>query len=108
MLDQYRERHGDDWEALVGGWYELWSAGALADWDIEGELSAIRCPVLVVHDRRDPLAAAEHAEGVARQVPQAVISWYDTGSHGPHRIEERRFGSELEAHLTAAEDRHSA
>ena len=103
-LDQYRERHGDDWETVVGCWYELWSAGALADWDIEEELSAIRCPVLVVHDRADPLAAAEHAEGVARQVPHAVISWYDTGSHGPHRIERERFGSELETHLTAAEE----
>ena len=20
MLDEYRERHGDDWEAVLGGW----------------------------------------------------------------------------------------
>jgi pimeloyl-ACP methyl ester carboxylesterase len=102
---EYRTRHGRDWEAVVGAWYELWTGGALVDWDIEPELAPIRCPVLVVHDRRDPLAGSEHAVGVVRQVPHAVISWYDTVSHGPHRRERERFLRELEAHLLAAEIR---
>lgn len=103
--DEYRIRHGLDWEAVVDAWYDLWTGGALADWDIEEELAAIRCPVLVVHDHRDPLSAPEHAAGVVRQVPHAVISWYDTGSHGPHRREREHFMTELEAHLLAAESR---
>ena len=102
--DEYRTRHGLDWEAVVDAWYEL-VTGALADWDIEEELAPIRCPVLVVHDRRDPLAGPEHAAGVVGQVPHAVISWYETGSHGPHRRERERFLTELEAHLLAAESR---
>jgi pimeloyl-ACP methyl ester carboxylesterase len=103
--DEDRTRHGLDWEAVVGAWYELWAGGALAVWDIEEELAAIRCPVLVVHDRGDPLSVPDHAAGVVRQVPHAVISWYDTGSHGPHRRERQRFLTELEAHLLAAESR---
>jgi pimeloyl-ACP methyl ester carboxylesterase len=105
VRDEYRERHGEDWEQVVGAWYELWSGNALAEWELETELAAIRCPVLVVHDRRDLLSPPEHAEGVARAVPSTAISWYDTGSHGPHRVERERFERELEAHLRSAEGR---
>ena len=100
--DECRERHGDDWRDVAAAWYELWTS-TLADWDIEAELAAIRCPVLVVHDKRDVLAPPDHGEGVARSVPHAVLSWYDTGRHGPHVAERERFERELEAHLRAAE-----
>jgi pimeloyl-ACP methyl ester carboxylesterase len=103
--DEYRARHGLDWKAVVDAWYDLVAGDALAAWDIEEELAPIRSPVLVVHDRRDPLAGSEHAAGVVRQVPHAVISWYDTGSHRPPRVERERFMTELEAHLLAAESR---
>jgi pimeloyl-ACP methyl ester carboxylesterase len=82
-------------------WYELWTHG-LDDWDIEDRLGTIRCPVLVVHDRRDPLSPAEHAEACLR-APGARISWYDTGTHVPHRVDRARFESELEAHIREAE-----
>jgi pimeloyl-ACP methyl ester carboxylesterase len=98
----YRELHGGDWEEVVGAWNQLWT-GALLEWDIEEELAAIQCPVLVIHDRADPLAAPEHAEGLGRQVQGAVISWYETGTHGPHRRARERFENELESHLLAAE-----
>jgi pimeloyl-ACP methyl ester carboxylesterase len=102
VSNEYRERHGEDWEQVVAAWYELWTI-ALIDWDIEAQLASIRCPVLVVHDRRDVLAPPEHAEGVVRAAPHAVISWYDTGRHGPHVAERERFERELEAHLRGAE-----
>jgi pimeloyl-ACP methyl ester carboxylesterase len=78
-------------------WYELWTRG-LDEWDIEERLAEIRCPVLVVHDRRDPLSPPEHAEAMLR-APAARISWYDTGTHVPHRVDRARFERELEAHL---------
>ena len=102
VRDDYRRLHGNDWEEVSRAWQDLWSVGALAEWDIEEQLAEIRCPVLVIHDRHDNLSAPEHAEGVARQLPHATISWYDTGSHGPHRRERERFAVELEAHLAAA------
>jgi pimeloyl-ACP methyl ester carboxylesterase len=82
-------------------WYELWTRG-LDDWDIEERLAGIHCPVLVVHDRRDPLSPPEHAEAVLR-APGAQISWYETGTHVPHRGDRGRFERELEAHLREAE-----
>jgi pimeloyl-ACP methyl ester carboxylesterase len=84
-------------------WHELWTR-CLDEWDIEERLDYIRCPVLVVHDRRDPLSPPEHAEAV-RRAPAARISWYDTGTHVPHRADRARFERELEAHLRAVEQR---
>ena len=82
-------------------WYELWTRG-LDEWDIEDRLAAVRCPVLVVHDRSDPLSPPEHAEAVSR-APAAQISWHETGTHVPHRADRLRFERELEAHLRQAE-----
>jgi pimeloyl-ACP methyl ester carboxylesterase len=82
-------------------WYELWTRG-LDEWDIEELIAEIRCPLLVVHDRTDPLSPPEHAEAVLR-APHARVSWYETGTHVPHRIERDRFARELEAHLRAVE-----
>ena len=83
-------------------WYELWARG-LDDWDIEELMAEIRCPVLVVHDRADPLSPPEHAKAVLR-APHARASWYETDTHVPHRRKRERFMRELEAHLQACED----
>ena len=101
-IAEYRERHGADWEQVVRTWYDLWTQG-LVDWDIEESLNAIRAPVLVVHDRNDPLSPREHAEGVIRSVPHARLAWYDTGRHAPHLVERERFDRELEEHLRESE-----
>jgi pimeloyl-ACP methyl ester carboxylesterase len=84
-----------------GAWFELWTQ-QLDEWNIAERMTEIRCPVLVVHDRADPLSPREHAEAVLR-APRARASWYETGTHIPHRIEHDRFVRELEAHLRAAE-----
>ena len=102
-LDEYRERHGHDWQEVVDAWWCLWTGGALAGWDIEPELARIRCPVLVVHDRRDALSRPEHGEAVERRAPRALVSWYETGSHAPHRADPARFQRELAAHLRDSE-----
>jgi pimeloyl-ACP methyl ester carboxylesterase len=104
-LDPATREEMRDFEPPAGpegaAWYELWTRG-LDEWDIEERMTEIRCPVLVVHDRADPLSPQEHAEAVLR-APHARVSWYETGTHKPHRVERDRFARELEAHLRAAE-----
>lgn len=99
---EYQARHGDDWVDVVDSWYQLWTQG-LIGWNIENDLRAVRAPTLVVHDERDLLAPRGHAESVERAIPHAIVSWYETGSHAPHRAERTRFLAELEAHLKAVE-----
>lgn len=108
VLDQYRAWHGDDWEGVITAWYELWTAGGLDGWDMEADLDAVRCPVLVVHDRGDALAGPEHAEAMARRMPHARLSWYDTGRHEPHRADRARFEAELHALWAVAEQMTAA
>jgi pimeloyl-ACP methyl ester carboxylesterase len=92
----------DDPASPQGDWFRLWTE-ALAGWNIEDELRAVAAPTLVVHDRADPLSPPAQAESVARAIPHATVSWYETSNHWPHRRERERFLSELERHLATAE-----
>jgi pimeloyl-ACP methyl ester carboxylesterase len=92
----------EDVDDATRDWYRLWTE-TLVGWDSEPDLRAITAPTLVVHATHDRLAPAAHAESVARAVPHATLSWYETTSHGPHRAERERFERELEAHLRSAE-----
>jgi len=97
IRDGYALQHGPDWERVVGGWLSMWINGTLADWDVREELGRIECPVLVVHDRRDPLSPAQHAEAIAAAVSGSTVRWYDHGSHRPHLADIRRFVAEARA-----------
>jgi pimeloyl-ACP methyl ester carboxylesterase len=94
---RYGAAHGADWEEVVASWLHLWTQGWLSDWDMQEELSHIRAPVLVVHDRRDPLSPVVHAERLEQLVPDCCVRWYDTGSHRPHLAEHDRFTSDVHA-----------
>jgi pimeloyl-ACP methyl ester carboxylesterase len=90
--DRYRTLHGPDWIAVVTRWLVMWTEpGGVVDWDMRGELSSVSAPVLVVHDKADPLSPATHAETIEEQVPAVQVRWYDSGSHRPHVAEPERF-----------------
>jgi len=95
MASALRRDHGDGWQAVVAGWWRLWTAPEWESWNIEAELPAVRCPVLVVHDRHDELGPPLHAEAVLAAVPHARASWWETGRHDPHASDRARFTREL-------------
>lgn len=90
-----RRAHGDDWHEVAASWHRLWTSTQWRDWSIVEELSAVRCPVLVVHDRRDLLSPALHAEALRTAIPWATMLWSDAGSHDPHRSIRTAFVSAL-------------
>lgn len=96
--------HGPDWEEVASAWYRLWTTTGWAQtWSIEAELPRVRCPVLVCHDRCDSLSPPLHAEAIAAAIPQTLVSWWESGTHDPHRSDRRRFAAELEALRERAE-----
>lgn len=101
--ESYARRHGGDWEEVVAAWLRFWTDPTSTTWDITDSLAGVRCPALVVHDRRDPLSSPLHAAAVQHGVPQAQVEWYDTGDHRPHRRDRLRFDRELAAHLSSTE-----
>lgn len=101
VRDFYARQHGEDWAEVVDGWSAMWTDGGLAGWDMRDELPRIRCPVLVVHDRADPLSPPEHAQLIERGAPRARVSWYETANHRPHLVEPDRFNAQLEQFFSA-------
>jgi len=90
-----RRAHGPDWAEVAGGWYSLWTSPAWEHWSIVDELAKIECPVLAVHGLHDELSPPLHAETIRGALPGARVSWVDTATHDPHRVEPERFGADL-------------
>ena len=103
LRNSLQRTHGDDWEEVAAGWHRLWTSSAWSDWSIEGDLPHIHCPLLVVHDRRDPLSPPLHAETIAAAVAGATTLWTDTSSHDPHRHQQAEVEAALARLWRAAE-----
>lgn len=103
--EHYALLHGDDWQAVVQAWLTMWtSPGGVLEWDIRPLLAALTMPVLVVHDRRDPLSPVAHAQAIIDRAPSARVSWYDVASHRPHQRQPRRFVDDLQRFWRECED----
>jgi pimeloyl-ACP methyl ester carboxylesterase len=98
-----RRAHGPDWAAVAGGWYALWTSPSWGDWSIVDELPKIQCPVLAIHGRDDDLSPPLHGEIVVAAVPDARLSWVDTATHEPHRVEPEGFRAGLRSLWEEAE-----
>ncbi|MGN6473657.1 MAG: alpha/beta fold hydrolase [Mycobacteriales bacterium] len=92
----YESLHGADWADVVQRWLTMWtSADGVLDWDMRAHLADSVAPVLVVHDRGDKLSPVFHAQAIIDAVPAVDVSWYDDGSHRPHRRHPERFVADL-------------
>jgi pimeloyl-ACP methyl ester carboxylesterase len=88
LRDGLRERlaryHADVDSAFMG-WNDIWLDPAFRDWNIEGELPGIRCPVLAVQGEDDEYGTLEQIHGIARKTPQARTLVLPNCGHSPHR-----------------------
>ncbi len=95
--EHYASLHGPDWPDVVHAWLTMWTEpGGVLDWDLRPVLANVAVPVLVIHDRRDRLSPMEHAQAIVDAVPSARASWYDDGSHRPHRRQPERFLADVQ------------
>jgi pimeloyl-ACP methyl ester carboxylesterase len=97
MQRSLRRAHGDDWEAVAGRWHALWTSPEWERWSIVDELASVACPVLVMHGLHDDLSPPLHAEAIREALPATRLSWVDTATHDPHRVDSARFVRELDA-----------
>ncbi len=56
---------------------------SLADYDLTGELSRIRCPVLILTGREDPIPMAS-SQAAAKAIPHARLEVLDGSGHVPY------------------------
>ena len=59
-------RHHADVDSAFWGWNRIWLDPAFRDWNIEGLLPSIRCPILAIQGEDDEYGTMEQIESIAR------------------------------------------
>lgn len=81
--------HGDDparaqW--VLDAWIDNWLDPAFADWSLDQDLRAVRCPVLALHGDQDEYGSAAHPRRIAGEGMAGRERVMLTGcGHVPHR-----------------------
>ena len=76
--------HADP-DSAFRGWNDAWLSPAFRSWNIEPELSGIRCPVLAVQGEDDEYGTLAQIRGIARRLPKTRLLVIPKCGHSPHR-----------------------
>ena len=66
-------------------WNEVWLSPAFARFDIRGELSGIRAPLLAIQGVDDPYGTLAQIEDITKAVPHTTLLTLPGCGHSPHR-----------------------
>jgi len=79
-------RYHLDVDSAFRGWNEIWLSPAFRDWNIEGYLPGIDCPLLLIQGRDDEYGTLAQLDAIERQVRGLVdrLELLNCG-HSPHR-----------------------
>jgi pimeloyl-ACP methyl ester carboxylesterase len=83
-------RHHDDPDSVFWGWSHIWLHPLFKSWNIEPDISPIRCPVLAVQGLDDEYGSLEQIRGIARLVPHSRLLELPDCGHSPHREQPER------------------
>jgi pimeloyl-ACP methyl ester carboxylesterase len=79
-------RHHADVDAAFHGWNDVWLDPAFRQWNIEGYLPAVTCPVLVLQGEDDEYGTRAQVDAIAAQVSGPVdVELLPRCGHAPHR-----------------------
>jgi pimeloyl-ACP methyl ester carboxylesterase len=78
-------RYHDDVDSAFWGWNDIWLHPPFRQWSIEGEIEAIRVPLLAVQGVDDEYGTMEQIRGIKRRVPHAKLLELQRSGHSPHR-----------------------
>jgi pimeloyl-ACP methyl ester carboxylesterase len=83
-------RYHRDPESTFRGWNDVWLSSEFRDWNIEGCLRDIACPVLLVQGRRDQYGTPAQLDAIERGVRGPVERLMLSCRHSPHIEEPER------------------
>jgi pimeloyl-ACP methyl ester carboxylesterase len=84
-LRERMARHHDDPDSTFHGWNSAWLSPEFSDWNLAGELSRIRCPLLAVQGINDEYGTLAQIRGIASAAPQTQLLEMSDCGHSPHR-----------------------
>lgn len=87
LREKLQRHHGDRTEALFHAWTKTWQAPFFRDWNIVQEISAIRCPVLVLQGVDDAYGTEAQVDAIVRAVGEEHARKYmiPGAAHTPHK-----------------------
>ncbi|NPT41291.1 alpha/beta fold hydrolase [Paraburkholderia sp. 1N] len=78
-------RYHADVDSAFYGWNDIWLNPAFMEWNIAGELNAIKQPLLAVQGHDDNYGTMAQIDTIAERVPHAQLVKLDACGHSPHR-----------------------
>ena len=76
--------HGDKTDLVFHGWADTWLSAEFRDWNIEGYLPGVRCPVLVIQGIDDRYGTFAQVRAIERQVSGRAKPLLVPCGHIPH------------------------
>jgi pimeloyl-ACP methyl ester carboxylesterase len=85
LRERLARHHGGNTDSMFGSWADVWLRPEFRQWNIEGYLPAIECPVLVVQGEDDAYGTLRQVDAVVTQVkgPARSLVLARCG-HSPH------------------------
>jgi pimeloyl-ACP methyl ester carboxylesterase len=78
-------RHHDHIDEMFVEWAKVWLDPKFRDWNIEGELQNVRCPVLVIQGTDDVYGTMAQVAAIRRGVKRSETLLLPECGHSPHR-----------------------
>ncbi len=78
-------RYHRDPDSAFFGWSDIWLDAAFRAWNIEVQMSRIRCPVLAIQGEDDQYGTMAQIDRLAHRVPQARLLKLPACGHSPYR-----------------------
>jgi len=100
QLERLARYHGAKASWVLDAWIETWLSPEFADWRLDDDLGAVRCPALALHGDQDEYGSPEHPGRIARLTQDSSKAVILEGcGHVPHREQPARVLAEVAAFL---------
>lgn len=78
-------RHHIDPDSVFRSWNDTWLTPQFRQWNIEGLLGQIQCPVLAIQGADDEYGTLDQIKGIQRHASQTRLCIIPDCGHSPHR-----------------------
>lgn len=78
-------KYHDHVDETFFGWNDIWLDPKFRDWNIEGYLPAITCPVLVIQGKQDEYGTLRQVKAIQKRVHKTQTLILADCGHSPHR-----------------------
>ena len=86
QLERLQKYHGEKAEWVLRSWTDTWLSVAFREWNLDGALANVFCPVLAIHGELDEYGSALHPQRICAgsRGGRRLLMLPDCG-HVPHR-----------------------